>query len=82
MRLPPNFRPRKTRLALFGSRGADPAFAELDSALTRLTAGVLRFIGHGTWTAGSEVGQFGGPVERDITNTYMLSVLPEREDLL
>ena len=60
----------------------DPAFAELDAALTRLTGGVLRFVGRGTWTAGSEAGHFGGPVEQDITNTYMLSVLPEHEDSL
>lgn len=60
----------------------DPAFAELDAALTRLTGGVLRLVGCGTWTAGSEAGHFGGPVEQDITNTYILSVLPEHEELL
>ena len=51
----------------------------LDDAFTRITGGIVRLNGIGTWTQGSEDGDFSGPLERNATFTYLLSVIPDHE---
>ncbi len=55
------------------------AIYALDDALTRITGGVVRLNGSGTWTKDSEEGDFSGPLERNATFTYLLSVTPDQE---
>lgn len=55
------------------------AMAELDTALTRLTGGVTRLGGRGTWVDGGAANDFSARIERNFTAMYFLSVMPERE---
>ena len=55
---------------------------DLDERLTRLTGGITRFTGEGTWTPASQQDRFDGPLERDISINYMISVPASREDAI
>lgn len=60
----------------------DQVFHDLDERLTRLTGGITRFTGAGTWTPASQQDCFDGPLERDTSINYMISVPPSREDAI
>jgi|GEM_PF-6496424 len=53
---------------------------DLDERLTRLTGGITRFTGEGTCTSASQQDHFDGPLERDTSINYMISVPANRED--
>lgn len=64
---------------------ADDGFVEraagdLDVRLTRLTGGVTRFNGTGTWTPQSQEACFAGPIERDFAVNYLISVPASHEE--
>lgn len=58
----------------------DRLFSELDGMLTQRIGGVTRYMGVGTWTAGSAVSKYAGEIERDISVTYVLSLMPDFEE--
>lgn len=56
------------------------ALEELDAAITRLIGGVTRIDAVGTWTAGSQTGDYTGEIERDDAHLYTLSLMPDEEE--
>lgn len=55
------------------------ALDDIDAAITRLIGGVTRFDAHGTWTPGSQRGDYSGEIERDDAYLYTLSLMPDEE---
>lgn len=64
----------------FDDHFIDQICLDLDERLTRLTGGITRFTGEGTWTPASQQERFDGPLERDTSINYMISVPSSRED--
>ncbi len=56
------------------------AFEDIDAALTRIIGGVTRTNAVGTWTPGSQDGDYSGEIERDDAYLYTLSLMPDEEE--
>lgn len=60
----------------------DIAINAIKNGITRLSGGVSVLMGEGTWTPGSELGNYSGAVERDLTVNFILTLTPREHDVL
>ena len=59
----------------------DGAYDALKEGITRLSGGLVAFITDGTWTAGSETGDYlSGPVEQDIALNFIVTLTYDEEN--
>ncbi|MGB0719104.1 MAG: hypothetical protein ACPGRX_01435 [Bdellovibrionales bacterium] len=56
------------------------ALEDLDTKITRRIGGITRTNAVGTWTSGSQDGEYSGEIERDDSYLYTLSLMPDEED--
>lgn len=62
--------------------GLHNALKALDEQLTRLTGGLRRTSGQGTWASGAQHNNFTGTIEYNHTITYNLCIVPSEEERL
>lgn len=54
----------------------DAALQAIDSRLTRIVGGLMRFSGQGTWALGAHTSDYSGTIERNTVIKYSISVMP------